>query len=208
MPVYESLFSRYPALATIRQPLADAFKVLYGCYSSGGKLLICGNGGSAADSTHIVGELMKGFLKKRNLSDKVKNDIDIAFDGRIENASHYFQRSLPAIDLTGAVSLSTAFLNDVHPEMVFAQQTFGYGKPGDVLLCISTSGNAKNAVNAALTAKALKLKTIALTGGNGGELGKICGVSIRVPGKNTPEIQEYHLPVYHTLCAMLEEAFF
>lgn len=197
---YSRLFERYPELAGLKESIIDAYNALYRTYKAGGKLLICGNGGSASDSEHIVGELMKGFYKKRALND--------AMLAKLGQGSEYLQGTLTAIALTGHTALSTAFANDVDPEMVFAQQVYGYGRKGDVFLGISTSGNSRNVVNAAKVAKALNLTVIALTGPKGGELAKICDVLINVPGETTGDIQEHHLPVYHALCAMLEEKFF
>ncbi|MBE3101812.1 MAG: SIS domain-containing protein [Firmicutes bacterium] len=197
---YNRLFERYPNLALLKEKVLGAYMALYRTYRDGGKLLVCGNGGSAADSDHIVGELMKGFYKKRPLDNKIA--------ALIGEDSGLLQGTLPAIALTQHNALSTAFLNDVDPIMTFAQQVLGYGKRGDAFIGISTSGNSKNVIKAAQVSKALGLKTIALTGDNGGQLGKICDWTINVPGETTADIQEYHLPVYHTLCAMLEAAFF
>jgi D-sedoheptulose 7-phosphate isomerase len=197
---YNRLFERYPQLAGLKDSIMDAYVSLWRTYRDKGKLLVCGNGGSASDSEHIVGELMKGFYKKRPLDEKMSKTIG--------DISSRLQSALPAIALTGHAALSTAFLNDVDPEMVFAQQTYGYGRRGDAFIGISTSGNSRNVVNAAKVAKALGLKVIALTGPKGGEIGSICDILINVPGDTTADIQEHHLPVYHTLCAMLEEKFF
>lgn len=154
------LLERYPALCGMKEEIERAYGLLETAYSQGGKLLVCGNGGSAADSDHIVGELMKGFYKKRPLSDAEKDGL-----GDLGNR---LQGALPAVSLTGHSALSTAFLNDVDPEMVFAQQVYGYGRRGDVLAAISTSGNSVNVVNAARVAKAKGLSVISLTGSAGG----------------------------------------
>ncbi len=196
----EHLTERYPALAGMKEEIAGAFRILKESYENGGKLLVCGNGGSASDSDHIVGELMKGFYKKRPLSEEEKEKYG-------ELAGH-LQGALPAISLTGHPALSTAFLNDVDPEMVFAQQVYGYGREGDVLIAITTSGNSVNVLHAVKVAKAKGMKVIGLTGHDGGALKGLCEVCRIVPGGTTADIQEYHLPVYHTLCAMLEEHFF
>ena len=208
MEIYEELFDRYPALNCVRSSVLAAYNALFNSFKNEGKLLVCGNGGSAADAEHIVGELMKGFLKRRELTSAKRDVINSVFSEYMENAAGFLQGALPAISLAGERALSTAYLNDVHPEMIFAQQTFAYGKNNDVFLGISTSGNSKNVVNAALTAKAIGLKTIALTGPMNSSLSRICDITINVPGKNTPEVQEHHLPVYHALCAMLEEELF
>ncbi len=191
---------RYPALESVRGQVSEAFEILRTSYENGGKLLVCGNGGSASDSEHIVGELMKGFYRQRPLPDAEKEAI-----GEI---STFLQGALPAIALTGHPALSTAFLNDVKADMTFAQQVYGYGKAGDVLIALSTSGNSANVLHAATVAKARNLAVIGLTGRDGGRLREICDVCITVPAWATADIQEYHLPVYHTLCAMLEEYFF
>ena len=161
---------------------------------------MCGNGGSASDAEHIVGELMKGFYRQRSLSREEKEIFGELGDN--------LQEALPAISLTGHPALSTAFMNDVDPEMVFAQQVYGYGRKGDVLMALTTSGNSRNVLNAARVARAKGMKVVGLTGRDGGSLKELCDVCIIVPGQATADIQEYHLPVYHTICAMLEESFF
>lgn len=191
---------RYPALECVRQDVNDAYEILKTSYENGGKLLVCGNGGSASDSEHIVGELMKGFYRQRPLPEADRQAI-----GEI---SAYLQGALCAIALTGHPALATAFLNDVKPDMIFAQQVYGYGKEGDVLIAISTSGNSVNVLHAVTVAKAKGLRVIGLTGRDGGRLKEVCDVCVTVPAQVTAEIQEYHLPVYHTLCAMLEAHFF
>lgn len=191
---------RYPALEGLSGDVKEAFEILRTSYENGGKLLVCGNGGSASDSEHIVGELMKGFYKKRPLPETEKEAI-----GEI---SAFLQGALPAIALTGHPALTTAFSNDVRADMTFAQQVYGYGRAGDVLIALSTSGNSVNVLHAATVAKAGNLAVIGLTGQDGGRLREICDVCIAVPAQVTAEIQEYHLPVYHTLCAMLEDYFF
>ena len=194
------LIKRYPALAQIRGAIEQAYRLLEECYEKGGKLLVCGNGGSAADSDHIVGELMKGFYKQRMLPAAERK--------RFGEQGEKLQGALPAIALTQHGALSTAFLNDVDPAMVFAQQVYGYGQGGDVFLGLSTSGNSTNVVLAAKVAAAKGLKVITMTGRNGGKLKELSDVCMIVPAQVTADIQEYHLPVYHTLCAMLEEHFF
>lgn len=196
----ERLCGRYPQLGALQEEIRRAYEVLRDGYEAGGKLLVCGNGGSASDSEHIVGELMKGFYKKRPLGEEKRRKYG-------ELAGH-LQGALPAIALTGHPALSTAFLNDVDPEMVFAQQVYGYGTKEDVLLAMSTSGNSRNVVNAVRVAKAKQMKTIGFTGKSGGTLGGLCDVCLRAPAEVTADIQEYHLPIYHALCAMLEEHFF
>jgi D-sedoheptulose 7-phosphate isomerase len=177
-------------------------------YRHGGKLLICGNGGSAADSEHIVGELMKGYLSKRPLPDPVRQRFSAVFPDDGAYLADHLQGALPAISLVSQSSLLTAFANDVAADLIFAQQVYGYGRPGDVLLAISTSGNAANVVRAIQVARVQGLKSIGLTGRDGGALKTLCDLAIRVPADTTPTIQEYHIAVYHTLCALLEEEFF
>lgn len=204
----EELVKRYPALETCKNDILTAYEILVEAYSNGRKLLVCGNGGSASDSEHIVGELMKEFKLKRKVFNEhatILKEIDPEL-GQI--LAEHLQGALPAISLTGHSSLQTAYMNDAVPELVFAQQVNGYGKPGDVFLGISTSGNSKNVLYAAVNAKAKGLKVIGLTGVRENKLMKYADVCIRVPETETYKIQEYHLPVYHCLCLMLEDKFF
>lgn len=204
----DELMERYPVLKAIEADILAAYELLEACYEQGGKLLIAGNGGSCADSEHIVGELMKGFVKRRKVPEDFAERL-MEIDGdRGRRLAEKLQGGLPAIALTGHAGLSTAFLNDVDGDLIFAQQTYGYGKKGDVLLGISTSGNSRNVMYAMVAAKALGMKTIGLTGRDGGELKGMADVSIVVPEVETYKIQELHLPVYHALCLMLEERFF
>lgn len=202
------LIERYPKLAVCKEDIKKAYELLEVAYSNGRKLLVCGNGGSASDSEHIVGELMKEFkLKRKVYSDQAAalKEIDPEL-GQV--LADNLQGALPAICLTGHSSLTTAFMNDANADLVFAQQVNGYGKPGDVFLGISTSGNSKNVLYAAVNAKAKGLKVIGLTGAKENKLMKYADVCIRVPETETYKIQELHLPVYHCLCLMLEEHFF
>ena len=205
---YERLFRRYPALEGLREPVMEAYLLLHRCYAQGGKLLIVGNGGSCADAGHMVGELMKGFYLKRPFPEKQQAAIKDQTEALLPGAAEKLQRALPAIDLTQHGALSTAVQNDLDPLLTAAQQAAGYGKPGDVILGISTSGNAKNVALAIATAKALGLSAIGLTGGSGGRLKELCDCTIIAPSSVTADVQEYHLPIYHTLCAMLEAKFF
>lgn len=200
------LIKKHPSLAICEKDIKKACDILYDCYSNSGKVLVCGNGGSAADSEHIVGELMKGFKLPRKLTDEDKKAFLQFSDG--EKIADSLQKGLPAISLVSHTGLMTAFLNDCDPELLFAQQVYGYMKTQDVLIALSTSGNSKNVVNACVTAKALKGKTIAITGGKASRLSEICDVTIQLPSRDTAEIQEFTLPVYHCICAMLEEEFF
>ncbi len=202
------LTERYPVLLPVREDIKAVYEMMRECYENGGKLLIAGNGGSCADAEHIVGELMKGFVKRRPVDEPLAEALCLTDPERGAALAGHLQQGLPAIALTGHQGLSTAFLNDVDGEMAYAQQVLGYGKKGDVFLGISTSGNAKNVMYAAVTAKAMGIKVAGLTGKSGGELKAVSDVSIVVPEQETYKIQELHLPVYHALCLMLEEHFF
>ena len=204
------LIERYPALKVCEESIIQTYDVLERCFSSGHKLLIAGNGGSNSDAEHIAGELMKGFKLPRKCStefiDKLKS-IDVV---RGEELADKLQGGLPVIALGGHQSLNTAFINDVSEGglYTFAQQVYAYGQKGDVLLGISTSGNSKNVMNATIVAKALGLSVIGLTGLGGGDLAKASDVVIKAPSQETYIIQEFHLPIYHCLCLMIEEHFF
>lgn len=202
------LLTRYPRLETIRQPILDAYQMIVDCYEHGGKLLIAGNGGSSADADHIVGELMKGFLKRRPLSDELKAKMCAEDETHGALLAESLQGGLQAIALNNHPSLNTAFSNDVDADMIFAQQMCGYGMPGDVFLGISTSGNSKNVDYAVTAARAKGVKVIGLTGKDGGKLGRRADVALIVPEMETYKIQELHLPIYHALCLLLEEHFF
>ncbi|KJJ68440.1 MULTISPECIES: D-sedoheptulose-7-phosphate isomerase [Clostridia] len=208
MEYLEELTGRYPVLEAVKEDIRAAYELLKDCYEQGGKVLIAGNGGSCADSEHIVGELMKGFVKRRPVSPEFAHALRQADPQRGAALAEGLQGALPAIALTGHTALSTAFLNDVDGEMIYAQQLYGYGKKGDVFIGISTSGNAKNVMYAAAVAKAMGIKVIGLAGKDGGALAKASDVPIVVPEKETFKIQELHLPVYHALCLMLEEHFY
>ncbi len=202
------LIESYPKLAVCKEDIKKAYELLEAAYSNGRKLLVCGNGGSASDSEHIVGELMKEFKLKRKVYSDQATALK-AIDPELGQVlADNLQGALPAICLTGHSSLTTAFMNDANADLVFAQQVNGYGKAGDVFLGISTSGNSKNVLYAAVNAKAKGLKVIGLTGAKENKLMKYADVCIRVPETETYKIQELHLPVYHCLCLMLEEKFF
>lgn len=204
----DRLIDRYPKLIVCKEDIWRAYQILEAAYASGRKLLVSGNGGSASDSEHIVGELMKEFKLKRKVYGRQAAAM-MGIDAELgQTLADNLQGALPAISLTGHSALQTAFMNDAEPELVFAQQVNGYGKPGDVYLGISTSGNSKNVLYAAVTAKARGLKVIGLTGARENKLMKYADVCIRVPETETYKIQELHLPVYHCLCLMLEERFF
>ena len=195
------LLQRCPELAECRGEIEKSFAILYDCFRSGGKLLLCGNGGSAADAEHWAGELLKGFGQKRPLSQAEKQGLPEALGLKLQGA-------LPVIPLTGFVSLSTAFANDVDPDLIFAQLVWGLGRPGDVLVGISTSGNARNVCAAMEAAQARGVRRIGLSGRTGGKLNPLCEVCIKAPADETYLIQEFHLPIYHCLCLMLEDEFF
>lgn len=202
------LIKKYPDLQETVPAIEKAFDLLAESYHHQGKLLLCGNGGSAADCEHIVGELMKGFTMKRPIDNEFGRKLQEMFPEEGAYLAQNLQQALPAISLVSQSALATAFINDVEPDMVFAQQVYGYGNTGDALIGLSTSGNSSNVVRAMQTAKALGMKTIGFTGESGGKLHEICDVCIRVPWKETADIQERHLPIYHTLCIMLEKEFF
>lgn len=202
------LLDRYPALQACERELEAAFDLLVAAYQNGNKLLTCGNGGSAADSEHMVAELMKGFLKHRPIPAAHATQLEQSGGPAGQVIAGRLQGTLAAISLPAQVSLITAIANDIDYDMIFAQQIYGLGRAGDVLLAISTSGKSKNVSNAVLVAKAFGLKSIALTGRAGGDLAPLADVAIKVPSDNVAEIQELHLPVYHWLSTELEEIFF
>lgn len=194
----KELFERYPALKACEDNIKKALELMIQTYEQGGKILICGNGGSAADSEHIVGELMKGFLLKRPVDDeRIPEELRCRLQG-----------SLPAISLPSQISVLSAFINDEDPEMLYAQLVYGYARENDLVIGISTSGNSANIVNALRVAKALGSKTLALTGEKPSKLSELCDVTINAPSSETFKIQEYHLPIYHYLCAAVESKFF
>ena len=202
------LVERYPVLATCKDDIIRAYDILEESYASGGKLLVAGNGGSAADSEHIVGELMKEFKLKRKIYSAQAENLKKIDSELGPILAENLQGALPSISLVGEAALSTAYMNDAVPELAFAQQVNGYGKPEDVFLGISTSGNSKNILYAAVTAKSKGLKVIGLTGQKENKLEKLADVCIHVGETETYKIQELHLPVYHCLCLMLEDHFF
>lgn len=194
----EELLTRYPSLCECGESIEKALDIIIDTYENGGKILVCGNGGSAADSEHIVGELMKGFLKRREVTDE-----------RIpEELRKNLQGALPAISLPSQCAVLSAFINDVEPDMMYAQLVYGYAGKNDLVIGISTSGNSKNIVNAVEVAKCVGAKAISLTGKNKSKLSELSDVTIRVPETETYKVQELHLPVYHYLCAAAEERFF
>lgn len=202
------LVSRYPSLESIKEDIVNAYLILEECYENDKKLLIAGNGGSAADAEHIAGELMKRFKLPRPIDDEFAEKLKKVDAARGEVLAKNLERGLMAIPLVAHEALTTAYINDVDGLGVFAQQLFGFGRPGDVFLGISTSGNSKNIMSATVVARAMGLKVIGLTGATGGELAQVADVAIKVPETETYMIQELHLPIYHCLCLMLEDKFF
>lgn len=200
------LIERKPELDVCRADIERATDLLYNCYINKGTILICGNGGSAADSEHISGELLKGFLMHRTPDEKTVNKLGEAL-GSKETAVK-LQGGIPAIPLTSLTSVLSAFANDVDPELVFGQLVYALARENDAFLGLSTSGNSKNIVAAAKIARGLGIPAIAMTGENGGKLKDVCDVTIKVPARETYQVQEYHLPVYHAICAELEERIF
>lgn len=204
----DNLIARYPILTIAKDSIARAYETLADCFAAGGKLLIAGNGGSAADAEHIVGELMKSFCLPRPMSAAFREAAESADPEMGRVLGEGLQQGLPAIALSAHTALGTAWMNDCDPALVFAQQVAGYGRPGDVLLGITTSGNSLNIRYAALAARAAGLKVLSLTGAPGGKIAALSDVCIHVPATETFKVQELHLPVYHCLCLMLEERFF
>ncbi len=203
-----NLYERYENLNTAKESIENAKNAIIKSFEAGGKLLLCGNGGSCADCDHIVGELMKGFLSKRCLSEDKKQAMINNADYINRQWLDQLQGALPAISLTSATALNTAFCNDVNPELLYAQQLMGLAREEDVLFCISTSGNSKNVCAAAVVGKALGITVIGLTGSSGGSLKDIADICICAPETETYKIQELHLPIYHYICAEIEKHFF
>lgn len=202
------LTERYPALMAVRDSIEAAYLALEACYAGGGKLLVAGNGGSAADAEHIVGELMKAFILPRKLDEEYRTRLTAVNEELGSVLAANLQGAVPAIALDGHMSLTTAYMNDCEPLLCFAQQVNGYGREGDVLLGISTSGNSKNVLYAATVAKAKGMKVIGLTGEKNSKLSAMADICIQAPAVETYMIQELHLPIYHCLCLMIEERFF
>lgn len=205
---FDQLCERYPVLSCVRNSMAEAAVRIIECFSKEGKLLICGNGGSSADADHFTAELMKSFENPRFLDDSFKNRLQQISGSRGKFLAEKLEHSLPAISLSSHTALTTAISNDIDPSLVFAQQVMGYGNEGDVLIGISTSGNSWNIINACITAKALNLTVIGLTGKTGGKMKQYCDILVNVPETRTAIVQELHLPVLHTLCQIIENHFY
>lgn len=208
MKYINSLIKNYPDLKPIKKDIISTLNTLKKSFTNGGKLLICGNGGSEADSAHIQGELMKSFCKNRPLPKVLLNAIKKVDSDFYEEKAKFLEAGFPVINISSASALNTALINDTDPEIIYANSVLNLGLKGDVLLAITTSGNSKNVVYATIVAKALGMTVIALTGKNGGEIKQYADECIIVPNKETYRIQEYHLPIYHALCLELEDAFF
>lgn len=205
--ILENTIERNPELSGLKNDIISAFEAIAQTYKNGGTLFVCGNGGSCSDSEHIVGELMKSFKKYRPIDSAVKANLMAMGEDGIALANN-LEGGLPAVALSSHPSLSSAFINDKNPLMCYAQQLSVMGKKGDVLMVLSTSGNAQNCLYAVLTAKAMGIKTVLLAGKTGGKIKTLADVSIVVPANETYLVQELHLPIYHCLCAMLEEEYF
>jgi D-sedoheptulose 7-phosphate isomerase len=207
-PILNQLSERFPSLSTFKKVIAEATEMIISCYSGGGKLLVCGNGGSCSDADHIVGELMKSFECKRPIKKDIVEKLVKVSGERGLYLAQKLESGLPAISLSSQTSLTTAICNDIDANLVFAQQVIGYGREKDVLIAISTSGNSQNVVDACITAKALNLKVIGLTGMTGGKMKEYCDILVNVPEKRTAYVQELHLPVFHAICLLIEKHFY
>lgn len=207
-PYFARLASRYPELEAIQPEIQRTFELLTGVFEGGGQLLLCGNGGSAADCEHIAAELVNKFERQRPLSDLRKSEFAATFGPEGAFLADHLQGALPALSLVSQTSLMTALANDVAADFLFAQQVWTYGRPGDALLAITTSGNSGNVIQALRVARVMGLKTIGLTGRDGGKMRELCDECVIVPLDVTSQIQERHLPIYHALCGALEEHFF
>lgn len=206
--IVKNLIQRYPALDICKESIRKAGEVWVECYQKEGKLLICGNGGSASDSDHIVGELMKSFSKRRPVTSEFKKNLIDGSGERGAILASKLERGLAAISLNAHGGLISAISNDIGGDFIFAQQVLGYGRKNDVLLAISTSGNSVNVIDACITAKAMGMKVVGLLGKTGGKIKSLCDVAVCVPATDTAGVQEFHLPIYHALCIMVEESFF
>ena len=206
--ILTQLFVRHPKLENLETPIRQAAEMMVKAFKNGRKILVCGNGGSSADAGHIVGELMKSFERKRPLNPEIQQNLKSQHGERGSLLAEKLQQGLPAISLSEHTSLITAISNDLGGDFIFAQQVTGYGNPDDVLLALSTSGNAQNVSDALMVAKANGMKTIGMTGETGGKMKLLCDVLINVPETRTAFVQELHLPVYHAICLMIEKELF
>jgi D-sedoheptulose 7-phosphate isomerase len=206
--ILEEMINRYPALESCRKDIIKAGEAIIHCYRKQGKLLLCGNGGSCADADHIVGELMKSFMKRRPVDDDLQKNLRSVSPERGELIAEGLQKGLPAISLNAHAALFSAISNDMDPSLVFAQQIAAYGKKNDALIALSTSGDSPNMIDAVITAKAKGMLVIGLTGQDGGKMKPYCDIAICVPATETPEVQELHLPAYHGICKIVENSIF
>lgn len=206
--LHDQLFERYPALSNLKNSITGAAGMIIDCYTKGGKLLICGNGGSCADSDHFAAELMKSFESARPLDESLKERLRELSASRGSLLAEKLEHSLPAISLCSNTALISSISNDTDPSMIFAQQVIGYGNENDILIGISTSGNSQNVVDACITAKALNLNVIGITGRTGGKMKHYCDLLINVPETRTAWVQELHLPVMHSICLIVENYFY
>jgi D-sedoheptulose 7-phosphate isomerase len=207
-PSLQSLYRKYPDLIAISSGIAQSVELIVTCYRAGRKVLICGNGGSAADAEHLVGELMKSYLNPRPIPDSLRETLTAANPDYGLYLAEHLQGALPTISLVSQVGLLTAIANDIAADMIFAQQVYGYGRSGDVLIAISTSGNSRNVLRAAEVARALDMGVLGFTNRTGGALAPLCTICVRAPADLTADVQERHLAIYHALCAMIEAAMF
>lgn len=207
-PAIQKLLLKYPQLESLKPALIEALETMLSCNKRGGKILVCGNGGSGADAQHMAGELMKSFEKERPLNPVLKKQLVTAFPDKGPVLSEQLQAGIPAISLASNQALASAISNDMGADLVFAQELMSIGYPADVLIGFSTSGNSENVINAMLVARSLKIKTIGFTGKSGGRLGDVSEILLNVPEQRTADIQELHVPVYHALCRDLELALF
>lgn len=204
----DQLCEEYPALCVVREDVGNLVLAMISCFESGGKLLTCGNGGSCADAEHIVGELMKSFELPRPLRKETGQKLREISPDRGGYIAGMLQQGLPSYALTAQTALATSICNDIDPDLVFAQQVLTYGKSGDILLGISTSGNSQNVIDALIAARAIDMVTAGLSGRSGGRMKEHCDICINVPEEHTARIQELHLPVLHTICRLVENHFF
>jgi D-sedoheptulose 7-phosphate isomerase len=207
-PILDLLCEKYPLLNSVKNAVGKAAEMIIGCYSSGGKLLVCGNGGSCSDSEHLVGELMKSFELKRSIKKDIAEKLTEVSPERGNYLAQKLESGLSAISLTSQTALITAICNDIDANLIFAQQVICYGQAKDVLIGLSTSGNSQNVVDACITAKAMNLKVIGLTGMTGGKMKQYCDILVNVPEERTAYVQELQLPVLHVLCNLIENHFY
>jgi D-sedoheptulose 7-phosphate isomerase len=206
--IINNLTERYPAINELSGKIKEAAETIIKCYQEGGKVLVCGNGGSCASADHIVGELMKGFERKRPVEQKLKDKLEEIAGERGKYLGNKLEKALPAISLNAHSALITAISNDTDASLIFAQQVAGYGNQGDILIGISSSGSSQNVIDAVITARAKEMIVIGMTGATGGRMKQYCDILLNVPETRTALVQELHLPVYHAICLIAEDHFF